>query len=135
MIKLLLSNADQVFRIKTAIFTFTRLILFNFAYFVSEESDSTFEWVVPEGQEQSFLINGYELHLKADVYGTVKCQLRGDTELGSLALELEANSELIERVLSDQNQEQEKVNLDIQGNSNAEADGIVNLACTPGENC
>jgi len=74
------------------------------------------------------------LHLKPDAYGTFKCQLTGDSELDSLTLELEANPELIERVLSE-NQEQERTNLDIQGNNNAENGGNVNLACTPGENC
>jgi hypothetical protein len=72
--------------------------------------------------------------LKSDAQGSFKCQLRSDSELGSLALELEADPELIERVLSE-NQEQDKPNLDIHGNNNAESGGNVNIVCTPGENC
>jgi hypothetical protein len=106
----------------------------KFEFYFIIESDSTYTWIGSESQDQSYSVNGYELHLKADAYGTFKCQLKGDSELDSLALELEVNAELLDRVLSE-NQEQQRANLDIEGENNAEAGGNVNLACTPGENC
>jgi hypothetical protein len=76
-------------------------------------------------------VEGDELHLfKADQSNTYSCILPSDSEYGSIVLDLEVNSELLEKAFD----LQLIPDNDTQSETNDNED-LQDLSCTPGEDC
>ena len=87
-------------------------------------------WKTSDNQQDVSRIEGDELHLfKTDQSNTYSCILPSDSEYGSIVLDLEVNSELLEKAF------ELKLVSSVDYDNDMQSENEDLPQCTPGENC